>query len=431
MSRFSETFFSALRIFKRHSVLSLILVAQCILCFSLIGNVTEQFLQTKISVDNFHKNITDKSYYQLHECFDEIQFYRLSKENYKYKELAVFMRKARESKRFRLISAIEQPVVLTEYEIPEICLDCYEFGDPENSVWYSEKGEKLFCALSMQVGESFFNEFGITASEGKLWDKSAYIYEKGKTVPIVLGNAYIGTAKIGDRFELEYLYEKMHAEVVGFLPSNCQAVRDFSIINCDRYMFLPSFWVDENNPNEFNKLRLIQQALAMIVSDESFEETKATVEALLKECDVPIGTNNGMMLTDPSDMTAGLQDYASMTQEVKNQFLILLLVLIVFVIFTLSLTINGFVRDNHYEYGVQLLLGAKWSEIKLSVLYLTGTIVGLGFICETYFIIYLGKHLLTAVVLFLVAVFMTILSSLLPIHYLKKMDVSEIIGGKE
>lgn len=427
MSSFFETVSASLRILKRHRLLSWLLVIECVFCFILTGLVGKQFFETKQEVDKFQNNIGEKAYYHLTEFLDDTTYYKyMSDASYKYKEIRQFVDAMGKSNDFKYVVEMNQPISIINADIPEVCLYNYENGMSDNEITIMPDGTKISGAKSLQVSYNFLEEFNLKIAEGHSWTPKDFNYDSTKNVPVILGHAYVDTFHIGDTIKGDYLDEKMTFKVIGFIEENAKFVTKDSIENTDRYFLLPSFHAAET-PTSFHKWVLLQQLYGIVITDKSFDQINEEINALIAKYGVPSG-ENGVFLRNPNPDTDMIAFYSAMTEEVQNQFFWLFIILILFVIFTLSITINGFIRDNHYEYGVQLLNGARWSHIQLSVLCLLVAIVGGSCLLAAIVLLLLGKLHVSIIA---VAIFIIVISALFPIYHIRRMDISNIIGGKE
>ena len=214
---------------------------------------------------------------------------------------------------------------------------------------------------------------------------------------------------------------------MGFLEKDASFSRGGLPEYCDRYLILPQLHPQQNKPTEFNKWRLSQQASGFIVTDQSFESVQAIVAAHLKEAGLP----NFIHVSDPTATNSELANLSAMTQEVSDQFNALLVILTIFVILCISVTVNGFIREKHYEYGVFLLNGARWSDLVWDVAAVIGAIV-LGGDLLAVLCLWLS-HQSWQAVLYLqgLALLIGAAACIVPLLHVRRMDISDLIGGKE
>lgn len=419
----------SLRTLKRHLGITCILVLQCCLCLFFVGSVLNQTLDTKKSLEQYEENIGEKNYYQLHEVLDDTLYYKyMSDKNTYYNEISQFYYKLQNQSNLTYVVTFKQPIDVLGMEIPRECLYGYEDGDLEDSI-YNKKGVLKYVAKCYQVSENFFDEFSLKFQEGKKFTKNDYDFADNKNVAVILGNTYKDSFRVGDSFKVQYLTETITLEVKGFLEKDAYYYDGYEYQNCNRYMIIPALNPSQTNITTFEKQKLLQEMMGIVITTENFKTTSNEINHLLEEANAPRGIN-GIELIDSNSKT--LFTFSAMTGMVLKQYVILVIVLTVFVIGTLSVTINGFIRENHYEYGVFLLNGAKMKNLLIGISGVVSIVVFSGDILAIFFLMIFGK--LTSMVLLLIqgiVIFIIILACILPMHHVKKIDVSEIIGGKE
>lgn len=425
MTKFTYLLTDSLRILKCHKLIAFLLVLQNVLCLSLIGIVSDQYDQTKDHIEQYQNNILSKQYYQMSEHFDDSFFISFMENDYKFKNLVAF--KNEMDREFNYVIATEQPISIREVAIPEVCLDGYESGNADHAIAADQDGVQFSAVKSLQVSPNFFDEFNIKPQQGQLWNDVDFKYVKGQTVPIVLGAGYSDFFNIGDTFEGDYLDESISFRVTAILPANATWSAGGSIQYMDRYMILPSFTVDENDTDSSSKKRLLQQLCGMIISDDPVAAVTQKAAEIAASHDIPFHSN-GISILDPNEKVDVMAMYSTMTEGVKEQFALLLLVLILFVIFSLSITVNGFIRSHHYEFGVKLLNGASVSDIVIQILLILILIMGTSAVISSLILLLNGTF---SWYLCLIPIFIVLISAPFPIFHIRSIDINMIIGGRE
>ena len=408
MKRFVWNAAQSGRILRRHRMLALFLILQCALCLGMAGTVANQAVQSGRKIDDFQTRIGGKRYYTVSENMSETDFYRfLHEENLYYPELAHFVQELMAEKQFSYIVAMGQPITIIDCSMPKELIYGYEEGQADNFVQKDEKGRLYTTVNSYQVSEPFFSEFQLRAQEGRLLEGADF--------------------SLGDTLLCNYLGRELTLQIVGFLEKDASFSRGGLPEYCDRYLILPQLHPQQNKPTEFNKWRLSQQASGFIVTDQSFESVQAIVAAHLKEAGLP----NFIHVSDPTATNSELANLSAMTQEVSDQFNALLVILTIFVILCISVTVNGFIREKHYEYGVFLLNGARWSDLVWDVAAVIGAIV-LGGDLLAILCLWLS-HQSWQAVLYLqgLALLIGAAACIVPLLHVRRMDISDLIGGKE
>lgn len=428
MKRFVWNAAQSGRILRRHRMLALFLILQCALCLGMAGTVANQAVQSGRKIEDFQTRIGGKRYYTVSESMSETDFYRfLHEENLYYPELVHFVQEMMAEKQFSYIVAMGQPITIIDYSMPRELIYGYEEGQVDNFVQKDEKGRLYTTVNSYQVSEPFFSEFQLRAQEGRLLEGADFADVKAETLPVVAGSGYRADFSLGDTLKCNYLGREFTLQIVGFLEKDASFSRGGMPEYCDRYLLLPQLNPQQNKPTEFNKWRLSQQASGFIVTDQSFEAVQAIVSAHLQAAGLP----DFIHLNDPTATSSELADLSAMTQEVSDQFNALLMILTVFVILCISVTVNGFIREKHYEYGVFLLNGARWSDLVWDVAAVVGAVVLGGDILATL-CLWLSHQSWQAILYMQgLALLIGAAACVVPLSHVHRMDISDLIGGKE
>lgn len=428
MKRFFLNIAQSGRILRRRRMLALFLTLQCALCLGMAGTVANQAVQSGRKVDDFQTRIGGKRYYHVSENMSETDFYRfLHEENLYYPELAHFVREMLEEKRFSYIVATSQPIDMIDRSMPKELVYGYEEGLADQVIRKDENGRLYTMINSYQVSEHFFSEFQLPAQAGRLLEHADFAGVEAETMPVVAGSGYRADFSLGDTLLCGYLGRELTLQIVGFLEQDASFSRGGLPEYCDRSLILPQLDHQPESPTEFNKWRLSQQASGFIVSDQSFESVQSIVSAHLQAAGLP----DFIRVTDPMASNSDLANLSAMTQEVSDQFNALLTILTAFVILCISVTVNGFIRENHYEYGVFLLNGVRLGDILWSVAAIVSFVILCG---DVLAVLYLWlTHQSWQAILYMqgLALLIGAAGCVAPLIHVRRMDISDLIGGKE
>ena len=121
-----------------------------------------------------------------------------------------------------------------------------------------------------------------------------------------------------------------------------------------------------------------------------------------------------------------IKNLTSISQKELSRLIYIFVVLTIFTVMSISITINGFIRENYYEYGVHLLSGATVQFLTLQILGFISLIAGISFVLSSLVGLLLVSNLapVSSLVFSLVIV---VLSSVFPISVVKKIDVNNLI----
>jgi len=438
MSEYSKFSWSnALRIILNHRFLTFLMVILIALSLSMFSVVSSQTDTVEKAAENYAYSYDGKDYYFTGECLSDVDFYNFTDDsNSDYQKLLNFLQLLDNETSFTFMSLFDQAIEICDIKIPDEFLYSYDYGKPEDSV-YMYNGKTRYFTKALQVSDAFFGEMNVSVAEGRGFAEEDYIYDKNKNIPVLLGSAYKGILEIGDVFSgRHFSNDEDTFEVIGFVAENSffldNSTRDFT--SCEHYVILPSMHSITCVPSGDEKGTLLQQLNGVIAVKNGYEEANERFHELLDEAGIgrlEVFINNPDYNYSINDR---IKEYSSMTKEVEEQFHIILIMLIIFTVISLSVSICGFIREQHYTYGVCLLCGASYIHIAKDILRLIGIIVFLGaLLAFTTQLIFAdtSTSLLGLLYIWLLAAGVWALTSAVTIAYLRKMDVGDIIGGRE
>lgn len=426
-----------IRILRKHSFLTTLMVLLMTLSLVLLCTTFYQNNQIEENVQKYDETFGNKTYYFMYEALDDTKYYQYLEEDNvdDYKKMLTFNKSLSDEDDFTFVSINSQPIDVYRTNIPDIFLDSYEEGEAENSVFQMDD-KTCFSTKTIQVSEVFFEEFDINVSEGVGFDKDDYIYSKDKNIPILLGSAYKDVFSIGETFSCNYLFEDVNCEVIGFVDENSFFYEndDEEFISCERYIIMPAMYTETDAPSEFDKLMLLQHTYGIITSDKGHEFVSETFDNIL----INSGLSNGdVYITSSYDRSTQalnnkVETYSAMTTEVSEHFKFILILLVVFTALSITISLCGFVREQHYNYGVYILCGSSFRDISINISLLTGAIILLSTVLATIILfIFSDIYLLGLIVVWLISLVIWLFITFVTIIYLRKMSLQDIIGGKE
>lgn len=417
-------------ILTHHKVILVLLIVQCFFSVWFLGNVCQYVQESKSGTKDLQEDVLKKTYYRMHETLDDTLFAMYMGENDDvYDDFYEILGQVRQLNHINYLFMFSQPVTIYDMEIDRKMLYGYEEGMDEDSVCESD-GKKESFVKSLQVSENVFREFGVELDQGEIWEDETVSYSE-REIPVVLGYEYKEILTVGDVIEGEYLFEKMKFRVSGILSKDATVSDGEELINCNRYLLLPSIQETSggDSPTETDKARLMQQLTGIIVTEMPFDHLVENISAIMKQQGMVYAKD--IVVTGSSKEESILETYSAMTDELVWQFSVLLGIMILFVIISLSATLNGFIHEYYYDFGVFLLNGAGMKDVAAIVFFLSADVIVIGDVLAVIVLVLqkagTGFLLITAAI----SVVILILACIYPIRRLHQIDIYEIIGGKE
>lgn len=409
-----------------------LILLQCI-CFLLLGSLFISSKRAFTYQNDYSLKYEDKKIYHLSETLNDYSYisYLDDANEVDYNNLKSFIYDLHSFQTSPFISLYDQPVFIYNTEIPKQFLYSYEEGYGDQSVMEYEN-KTIQATKSFQVSEHFFDTFQIKISEGDSFNSESYIYHKDSPIPVLLGSEYKKYFSIGDVFQCLFLQEYTSLEVIGFLEENCFSylMSQDDLVSCNRYIILPALEIDDSS--EFAKELLLQQTYGVFVTEELFSE----VDKKVKNQKIKNSLDNwDIALSDPSQITQSgsiFEKYTAMTQEVSKQYTIILYITCGLTFVVTLISIIKILSSSTYYWGVQILCGASSNYIRNSILLFVSYIYIISDAISSL-VIFLLKSASWRDLLFIhiMSAGYISLATLFFIFYLKKMKLTEIIGGKE
>lgn len=417
---------------RKHRCVTFLMLLFVFISLLIFGKLISMSEESKASAKSYDETYGNKTYYFTNESLpDSIYYEYLDDEKATvYNKLFNFEEKLRDSKDFTYIEVIQQQLEITNPMIPEKFLINYEEGLSNKSVFEYEN-EILYATKALQVSPSFFEEYNIKISIGQPFSESDYIYNENKAIPVLLGMEYKDMFEIGDIIESYYIVDKLSFEVKGFIAEDTFFYSKFdnNMISCNRYMITPALIFE--TANELSRIVLLQKLTGIISSSVGYEETVDMFESYMQDTNVD---NLDLNIIYPKAAQEGesiFDKYSAMTNEVANQFLIMVLIVMTFGIVATTVTICSMLRENRLNFGIEMLCGATKKDIfAVAFLFLLSVLLLSDALCSTVLFVS-ENNIFTLLYVQVVVIGMLVISGIISAIYVSKLPMHDIIGGNE
>lgn len=422
--RVKEMMFSRLLIF---GMLLLLITAALVLT----GSMFEKQRESKEVADDYEEQYGEYEYYWFSEGLDDFEYYSYmdgDENGVWYKKLSALNQSLWEETKLQYYTCNPQ-ILSIKNKIDDIFLYGYEDGYAD-TVGYEIDEEKYYSIKSLIVSRNFFTSNKISLQEGREFFKEDYENDEGKKIPVVLGNAYGGYYKIGDSFSCNWFGKNMILEVVGILGKNSfylsSANNEF--VSTERYVLLPALKV--KGRDEFSRFLSLVELNGTIKSNLGEKETREILDSLFQKQGLDWSYNIRNPQSNPNEASV-VKKYGKMTKQIAEQYDILVGLVVCFSIIALLLNIFSILQKNKYNFGVELLCGARFFDVLLEGIGLVASVLVIGDGLTSLLFIVTKKSIWCFVVVQLVVLTILVVSVISCYFYIKRMQIGDMIGGGE
>lgn len=398
--------------FKNNMKIISIIYIQITFMLLLIGTFF-YFIYSINSVETGFKNIYEgKAIFQISNDYYNEKYEKFLKNNDPLIIKKDFYNKLNSNNDFKYLSLKEHYISINNNSIP----DKLRIINSDDQYQFENIDEKKYSMIkSYQMNKETVDFFGLEVSEGNIWTAEDFKYNG--CIPVLLGESYSDTFKIGEKIEIGYLGKKFDGKVIGFLKKNSTVLGNGNIeTTLDPYIVLPHMDFEaplDNNERAFQDIAYFMMLEGYVVTENNQEEIqkmKDKVELIAQESGF---TEYFFMGSNPH-----LKSYTNTISLLKENkeltvtiliFIVILNILILCILFWIKNKKRISYYSVHYMHGAKSrdLLLQQWLEVE--IIFLTSFI--------TYFIIsYEILYLYTFkgyIVLFIIINLMSFLISIL------------------
>lgn len=195
-------------------------------------------------------------------------------------------------------------------DLPDSFIEGYQMG-MKNQIHEDEDGRTYSSNFYlMQIGATLNQQLAEQIDIGRAFESAEFAWEKGESVPVILGRAYRDYFSIGDELPMEYyLCEGEKAVVVGFLKEGTMYFGEQSTRKMDHFVLLPFFdfknmdHIFQNEPIKPVSVltaRMFDQVILLDgISEAEYANVTQRINELLKEYHLESYYQAGEVVTQP------------------------------------------------------------------------------------------------------------------------------------
>lgn len=289
------------------------------------------------------------------------------------------------------------------------------------------------------INENFLNHYNFKISSGRNLKAEDFKKDyKKENIPILLGNEFEKTQKLGDTFKIKYISEAVRIgdfdtkikedfltfEVVGFLERNAIPISNGPIeLFAQTLLYSDGIKVIPSVENFIGYDAMGESANAAIFLERGIGVKEDELVKILNEKLKKY--NLYANLFSLSGTTAVIESYE---RDVKSSLALGFLLLIISIIGT-SCIMLGQLNKRKKEFGIKIAMGATLNEIAKELFLEVLVMVIIASIISLILNIKIGVGLtLIGINLVFVAI-ISILIAIIPVKEIKKMNVVELVKG--
>ena len=297
----------------------------------------------------------------------------------------------------------------------------------------------VFSGQGLRMDENAMERFGLKASEGSLFRKEDFVFQKGQEeIPVLLGNAFSGKYHPGETLN-GYLFGEFQLRIVGILEENTTVLTerlqnyetnepeqlDHSVIAPYFYMGAPG--TAEEQTFAINNYQEGINGTIVLPLDASRSEINRTAKQVSS-----IFNQNGLqpqMITGPSYGVVLFQQESEQTMRI---FLGASAVMAVLAISGICMSMIAKLNRNLQRYGIEMMNGQSTGTILAAFLLEMALVIGAGLLLTVWqFMTLIRNYTGFFLVTLALAGFSAAVVSLVFIRKLRAVDIEEIIRREE
>lgn len=410
---------------KRNLILTLLLIVQLVFAFYALYNTVD----IKQKVHSESSKIADyfkgKKVYNLQNDYSDSMFNedesKINEESLQ-KTFDIF-------RRFPQITFTHQvlfPILIETFEGNEN----FKFYQPENDF----EGKKFFQAKNITLDKNALMEFDVKLKDGRFFNLNEIErnYADTNALPIIVGSNYEKYFKVGD--EITYIRPDIglsKAKIIGIMEENQYMPVDMMAFDFKRYADLNNFII--TSYSQFQNYRIMYDTMFgynFILFDEN--TSNETIEVLNNEIKNTFYDNLGIKV-----IIKDLNRYIKAELDTfKNQDKIASvtsITIFVFISLTLIISTLNSIYKRKKEFGIHIFSGGTIRDLAITIYLEVLLVLIFSFGISLLVIFYQNKeiNLNSIKILFLNLIIISVVTTMLPIMKIFKLEINDIIKGAE
>ena len=297
----------------------------------------------------------------------------------------------------------------------------------------------VFSGQGLRMDENAMERFGLKASEGSLFRKEDFVFQKGQEeIPVLLGNAFSGKYHPGETLN-GYLFGDFQLRIVGILEENTTVLTD-TVRNyetngpkqLDHSVIAPYFYMgapetEEEQTFAINNYQEGINGIIVLPLDVSRSEINRTAKQVSS-----IFNQNGLQPQMISGTSYGVVLFQQESEQTMRIFLGASAVMAVLAVSGICMSMIAKLNRNLQRYGIEMMNGQSTGTILAAFLLEMALVIGAGLLLTVWqFMPQIRNHMGFFLVTLALAGFSAAVVSLVFIRKLRTVDIEEIIRREE
>ena len=297
----------------------------------------------------------------------------------------------------------------------------------------------VFSGQGLRMDENAMERFGLKASEGSLFRKEDFVFQKGQEeIPVLLGNAFSGKYHPGETLN-GYLFGDFQLRIVGILEENTTVLTD-TVRNyetngpkqLDHSVIAPYFYMGapetaEEQTFAINNYQEGINGTIVLPLDVSRSEINRTAKQVSS-----IFNQNGLQPQMISGTSYGVVLFQQESEQTMRIFLGASAVMAVLAVSGICMSMIAKLNRNLQRYGIEMMNGQSTGTILAAFLLEMALVIGAGLLLTVWqFMPQIRNHMGFFLVTLALAGFSAAVVSLVFIRKLRTVDIEEIIRREE
>ena len=232
------------------------------------------------NAENFNMDIY-QNVFEVSELLDDNTYHEyMNDDGTQFRTVIEYKKQMDNASEFEFFAYSNNFIEMINSDIPDVCVVNHG-TDFEADSQYEIDGDRITATEAIQVSENFFDLFPMETDEGRGFILSDFDIDGNGCIPVILGDTYRDTFRLGEVFEGYYICERKAFQVVGFAKPGFRfySRSKSQTEEFDRYIVMPFPHIPEDTFS--GRAILLQQIGGFIRSENNHSAILQSVRQYL------------------------------------------------------------------------------------------------------------------------------------------------------